>query len=266
MILFALYEKYLSPRSFIPFELLTDRTVMSACGLAAFLFTSFYLWDSYFYSYLQAVHGLTVTDAGYVTNIYSIGSCFWSVVLAAVIRVTGRFKWLALSMLGLELLGVGLMIHFRQPALGIGYVVMCQIFIAFGGGSLVICEEMAVMAAAPHQAVASMLALIGLFSSVGGGIGQAISAAIYTNKFPAALERALPGNGTLNALLYGSLTVQLEYPFGSPERDAVVYAYGEAMWYLTIASFVFLVPCIVFIVLWQDFKVKDLRQVKGRVA
>jgi predicted cation transporter len=188
------------------------------------------------------------------------------VILALIIRILGRFKWLAMSMLALEMLGVGLMIHFRQPNIGIGYVVMCQIFIAFGGGALVICEEMAVMAAAPHQNVASMLALIGLFSSVGGGIGQAISGAIYTNKFPAALERALPGNATLNAELYGSLTVQLSYAIGTPERTAVLYAYGESMWYLCIASFVVLVPCIAFIAMWQDFRVKDLRQVKGRVA
>jgi MFS family permease len=102
------------------------------------------LWDSYFYSYLQAVHSLSITNAGYVTNIYSIGSCFWSVILAIIIRVLGRFKYLALSMLALLMLGVGLMIHFRQSGISIGYVVMCQIFIAFGGGSLVICEEMAV--------------------------------------------------------------------------------------------------------------------------
>ena len=143
---------------------------------------------------------------------------------------------------------------------------MCQIFIAFGGGSLIICEEMAVMAAAPHQNVASMLALVGLFSSVGGAIGQAVSGAIYTSKFPAALNRAMPGNTTLNVELYGSLTTQLSYPIGSPERTAVIYAYADAQWYLTIASTVFLVPCFVFIGLWKDFKVKELRQVKGRVA
>jgi MFS family permease len=212
------------------------------------------------------VHNLSISDAGYVSNIYSIGSCFWGVVLAILIRLLGRFKWLAMSMLCLEALGVGLMIHFRQPSQGIGYVIMCQIFIAFGGGSLVICEEMAVMAAAPHQNVASMLALIGLFSSVGGAIGQAVSGAIYTNKFPEALDAALPGNATLNSQLYASLATQLTYPIGSPERDAVIYAYGRAQWFLTIASICFLVPCFVFIALWKDFKVKELRKVKGRVA
>jgi len=208
-----------------------------------------------------------VTNAGYMTNIYSIGSCFWGVVIAFGIRISGRFKWLALYFaLPLQLLGVGLMIHFRQPDQNIGYVVMCQIFIAFAGGTLVICEDMAVMAAAPHENVASMLALIGLFSSVGGAIGQAISGAIYTNKFPAALAAALPGNATLNAELYGSLPVQLSYAFGTPERTAVLYAYGESQKYLCIAATVFLIPCFLFIAIWKDFRVKELRQVKGRVA
>ncbi|TAQ84630.1 hypothetical protein B7494_g7035 [Chlorociboria aeruginascens] len=224
------------------------------------------IWDSYFYNYLQAVHDLSITNTGYVYNIYSIGSCFWAVVVAFAIRTTGRFKWVALYFgIPLELLGVGLMIHFRQPSYGIGYVIMCQIFIAFGGGSLVICEDMAVMAAAPHENVASMLALIGLFSSVGGAIGQAISGAIYTNTFPGALDRALPGNTTLNALLYGSLTVQLEYPIGTPERTAVIEAYGYSQKCLTIAATAFLIPAFLWVAIWKDFKVKELRQVKGRV-
>ncbi|KAH8670132.1 major facilitator superfamily domain-containing protein [Tricladium varicosporioides] len=266
LIAFAIYEKFFAPKSFIPFRLLTNPSVAGACMLACFLFISFYCWDSYLYSWLQAVHGLSIANAGYVYNIYSIGSCFWAVIVAAAIRLSGRFKWIAVASLCLQLLGTGLMIHFRQAKYSIGYVIMTQIFIAFGGGGLVICEDMAVMAAVPHENVASMLALIGLFSSIGGAIGQAISGAIYTNKFPAALDRALPGNATLNAALYGSLTTQLLYPLGSPERTAVIQAYDEAMWYLTIAGTVFLVPCFLFILIWKDFKVKDLRQVKGTVA
>ena len=63
---------------------------------------------------------------------------------------------------------------------------------------------------------------------MGVSIGQAISVAIYADKFPKALDRVLPGNATLNAELYGSLTTQLLYPIGSPERTAVIYAYADA--------------------------------------
>ncbi|TGO53964.1 hypothetical protein BOTNAR_0281g00080 [Botryotinia narcissicola] len=266
LIAFGFFERYAGRKSFIPFELLTDRTVVGACLCAAFFFISFYCWDSYFYNYLQAVHNLSVTHTGYVTNIYSIGSCFWAVVISYAIRVTGRFRWLALYFaVPLQTLGVGLMIHFRQPDQPIGYVIMCQIFIAFSGGTISICEQMAVMAAAPHKGVASMLALIGLFSSVGGAIGVAISGAIYTNKFPAALAQKI-SDPELAAQLYGSLPVQLQYPVGSVERDAVWFAYGESMKWLAVAGVIFLIPCFVFVGMWRDYKVDEIKQVKGTVA
>lgn len=124
---------------------------------------------------------------------------------------------------------------------------------------------MAVMAAAPHKGVASMLALIGLFSSVGGAIGVAISGAIYTNTFPAALAQKI-SDPELAAQLYGNLLVQLEYPVGSVERDAVWYAYGESMKWLAVAGVIFLIPCFVFVGMWRDYKVDEIKQVKGTVA
>src|SRR5690606_9034971 len=52
LIAFAVWEKYYAPKTFIPYELLTDRTVLGACILAATLFVSFYIWNSYFFSFL----------------------------------------------------------------------------------------------------------------------------------------------------------------------------------------------------------------------
>ncbi|KAG9232685.1 major facilitator superfamily domain-containing protein [Amylocarpus encephaloides] len=266
LIAFPLYEKYLAPKCFIPWRLFLNDTVIGACLLSSMLFTSFYMWDSYFNPYLQVVHGLSFINAGYVSNIYSIGSCAWGIIVALAIRISGRFKWIAFVSLCLEILGVGLMIMFRSGKYGIGYIIMTQILIAFGGGGLVICEEMAVMAAAPHAGVASMLALIALFSSVGGAIGQAVSAAIYIPKFTEALHLHLPGNATLNKSLVGSLTTQLLYPMGSPERTATIAAYDHTMFYLCIVSTAFLVPCFGLIYMWRNFKIMELRQVKGRVV
>lgn len=183
LIAFALYERYLAPVPFIPYGLLMDRTVIGACILAAILFVAFYIWDNYFTSFLQVVNGLTVAEASYVANIYSVGSCFWSLLVGVYIRWTGKFKNLALFFgLPLIMLGVGLMIHFRQPNHNVGYIVMCQIFHAFAGGTLVICEQMAVMAAASHQQVAVVLAVEGMFSSVGGAVGSTVAAAIWTGE------------------------------------------------------------------------------------
>lgn len=266
LVAFGLYEKYISPRSFIPFHLVTDRTIIGACGLSATSFIAFYLWDSYYVSYLQVVHRLSITTAGYV-NKFSIGSCFWGLVVAVAIRIIGRIKPLALYFgAPFNLLGVGLMIHFRQPAHHIGYVVMCQIFIAFAGGTLVICEEMAAMAAVNHSDVAAILAVLGLSAAVGGAIGSSMAGAIWTNTLPAALEAALPESEKANtAKIYGSLKVQLEFDWGSEERVAIIKAYAMAQERMTIAATSVLVLMFVCIVVWRDYKIKDMKNVKGMV-
>ena len=267
LVAFVVWEKWFAPVKFLPYHLLTDRTVLGACILSAVLFVSFYIWDSYFLSFLQVVNGLSITQAGYVFNTYSIGSCLWAIVVGIVIRYYGRFKPLALYFgMPLTILGVALMIHFRQPDVNIGYVVMCQIFIAFAGGTLVICEQTAAMAAVTHQYIAVVLALEGMFAYIGGAVGQTIASAIWTGVFPKKLAQYLPEQAQANLTqIYGSLTVQLSYPMGTPERDAIIRAYGDAQRDMLIASTAVLAIGVVSIIVWRDINVKDHKQVKGVV-
>lgn len=283
LIAFALYEKCFAPTTFVPYNLLTDRTVLGANILAAVLFLEFYPWDNYFTSFLQVVKGLSITEASlviisaeavhqltisrYVAQIYTIGSCLWSFPVGIAIRWNGRFKWVALYFgLPLTILGVGLMINFRQPNVNIGYIIMCQIFIALSGGALVICEQLAAMAATSHQYVAVVLAIEGMFSSVGGAIGSTIAAAIWTGTFPQELQKRLPPSAQ-DALveIYGDLTTQLSYPRGSAARIAIDAAYGEAQKYMLIGVTAILALAVVAVLMWRNINVKQFKQVKGMV-
>ncbi|KAF1814759.1 MFS general substrate transporter [Eremomyces bilateralis CBS 781.70] len=265
---FGLYEKYLAPKTFIPFEILVDRSVLGASILSGVLFVSFYIWDSYFISFLQVVNGLSVTEASYVANIYSIGSCFWSIVVGGLIRWSGRYKWLGLYFgLPLNVLGIALMIPFRSADSKIGLIVMCQIFIAFAGGTLVIVEQMAAMAAVTHQHVAVVLAIEGMFANVGGAIGQAIASAVWTGVFPVRLAEYLPESSKADALtIYGDIETQLSYPMGSPERIAIQMAYADAQRYMLIGGTAILALGFPAIMVWRDIKVKDFKQTKGLVV
>lgn len=268
IIAFAAWERYFATKTFIPYELLMDRTVLGACILAANLFISFYIWNSYFFSFLQVVAGLAYTPATYVLNVYSIGSCFMSLIVGVLIRWSGRFKWLALYFgVPVTILGVGLMIAFRQPDVHIGYIIMCQIFIAVSGGTLVICEQMAAMAATTHQYIAVVLAIEGMFASVGGAIGSTIAAAIWNGVFPARLQEWLPAESQANfTAIYTQLPVQLSYEKGTDTRIAINAAYGEAQKWMIVASTVIQVISIVSVMMWRDIKVKDFKQVKGLVV
>ncbi|TGO50756.1 hypothetical protein BOTNAR_0381g00080 [Botryotinia narcissicola] len=228
---------------------------------------AWYIWDSYFYSMLIVVFNQSVTNATYISNIYTIGSCFWALVVGIIIRFNGRLKWLALYFgVPITILAVGLLIKFRQPDTNIGYIVMCQTFIAFGGGTLVMCEQMTVMAVSSHQHIPAILAMEAMIASVGGAIGSTIAAALWTGIFPVKLAELLPASSQADfTSIYGSLVVQSSYPQGSDTRKAINQAYGDTQRLMLICA-----TCLYFVTListmfWRNINVKDMKPIHGRI-
>ncbi|KAK2745570.1 hypothetical protein FQN57_003695 [Myotisia sp. PD_48] len=259
---FVVWEKFGARNCFIPFRVLSDKMVVGACLLTATL-----CWDVYFLSYLQVVQGQSIRNAGYIANIFSLGGCIWAIVIGGYIRVTGRFKTVAILAIPLQMLGVGLMIHFRQPGSSIGHVIMCQVLIAISGGTLVICEQLAIMAAASHSELAVVLAILGLFSNIGGAIGQTVSGAIWGHTVPGALLQFLPEAAKGKAKeIYASMPTQLSYPMGSSERDAIIAAYAVGQRWMLIVALGILPLAIIWIYWWRDIQLKAVKQTKGNVV
>ncbi|KAI9172622.1 Major facilitator superfamily domain, general substrate transporter [Paramyrothecium foliicola] len=265
LVVFVLWEKFLAPVKFIPMSLLADRTVFFGGLMLTFIFANSTIWGQYFTSMLLIVWNTGVTKATYISNIYRTGSCFSALVLAYLIRRTQRFKWVAMYFaVPLMILGVGLMIHFRQPSQDVGYVAMTQIFVAFAGGPIVIAAEMAMMAPSDHQHIAVLIAILDLFSSTGAAIGSTISAGIWTGTFKRALRRHLPEGAPVDSI-YSSLYTQLAYPAGTPIRQGIALAYGDAQRYMVITSVCFAVCALVCVGFWRDIKLTSKNQTKGNV-
>ncbi|KAF7591348.1 hypothetical protein BBP40_001672 [Aspergillus hancockii] len=268
LFVFAAWEKWFARSHFVRYELLKTRTVLGACAMAALAWFSFYCWDQYFLPFNMVVYNLSESMGGYMMQIYNVGSCFWGVVFGLYIRWTKHFKRACLFFgLPLMILGAGLMIHFRGEGGGdIGYIVMCQIFIAFGGGTIVIGNDMAVMAAADREGVPMMLALLGLFNSLGGAIGYAVAAAIYNNVWLDALMPRLPSDlqSQASQIFLDGYLGQMNYPVGSAARDAINHAWGRTQMYGSIAATCLLVLGIPCIAIWKNYNV-DKKQNKGTV-
>ncbi|KAI3323895.1 MFS general substrate transporter [Xylariaceae sp. AK1471] len=263
----VVWEKYFSPVKYMPWELLKDRTVLGACILAAVLFVEYYIWTAFFTSFLQVVLRTNLWQTGYISNIYSIGSCFFSIPVGYAIRRSGRFKWIALYFgVPVTILAIGLLIQFRHPGTALGWIIFVEIIYAFAGGACVICEQVAVMAAAAHQHVAVVLAVEGMFSSVGGGIGGTVAGAIWTGVFPQKLKEYLPAESQDNfTAIYGDINTQLSYPVGSATHEAIVRAYGDALKNMFIAATAITVIGVFGVLMWRDIKLKNFKQVKGNV-
>ncbi|KAL8834800.1 MAG: hypothetical protein Q9170_003596 [Blastenia crenularia] len=267
MIAFAVWEKFLAPATFIPYSLLLDRTVFGACILSSTLFISYSCWSSYFGSFLQVVNDLSVADASYVVQTYTVGTVICSLAVGALIHYTGRYKPVCLYFgIPMSIFGLGLMIKFRQPDGYVGYIVMCQIFISFAAGTIIICDEIAIMAAASHQHIAVVLAVLGLFANIGGAIGLTIAAAIWQDVFPKKLVEYLPPSELENLpLIYADITTQLAYPVGSPARIAIQHSYGDAQKMMLIAGTAVWAAGLVAVLMWRDIRIIGIKQTKGHV-
>ena len=267
MIIFALWERFFAPVTFIPYSLLLNRTVLGACILSATLFLSYNCWNNYFSSFLQVVNDLSVTDASYVVQVYAVGTVLCSLAVGVLIHYTGRYKPVCLYFgIPLSILGVGLMINFRRPDGNIGYIIMCQIFISFAAGTIIICDEIAIMAAASHQHIAVVLAVLGVFGNIGGAIGLTVAAAIWQDVFPKKLAEYLPASELPNLLLiYEDLMTQLSYTVGSPARTAIQHAYGDAQQMMLVAGTAIWAVGLVAVMMWRDIRVIGIKQTKGHV-
>lgn len=262
---FVAYERFIAPKTFIPYHLLLDRTVFFGGMMFLFVFFNSAVWNSYFISMLLVVWNTGVEKATYISNIYRTGSSFFAIVIGLFIRWTGRFKPFALYFLiPLMMLGVGLMIQFRQPEQDIGYIVMTQIFVAFAGGPIVICGEMAMMAPIDHQYIAVMIAILDLFGSIGTAVGSTVSAAIWTGTFRDAIERHVPETVNVD-LVYNNLYSQLAYTAGSEERLGIARAYGDAQRIMLITSVSLLVGALASVAMWRNINLKTIKQTRGNV-
>ena len=260
---FALWEKYLAPVTFIPWHLLKNRTVIFTYTMAGSIYIAWYIWDSYFYSLLIVLFNQPVLYATYITNTYTMGSCTMAIIFGLMLRYYGKLKMYALFFgAPITILGCGLMIKFRQPNVNIGYIVMCQIFIAFGGGVLVVAEQTTLMAVSKQQDFPALLAVESMIVSIGGAIGSTIAGAIWTGVFPQRLAVNLAGTSAAGNIteIYGDVTVQSSYAWGSPERDGINLSYGQTQRYMLIGGTCVYATMLVSIALWQNVDVKKMKQ------
>lgn len=259
---FGVYEKWFAPVTFIPWHLLKNRTVIFTYTMCLSLYIGWYIWDSYLYSLLVVVFDQSVTHATYIANIYTVGSCFICLVYGLALRHYGKLKIYSLFWgAPLTILGVGLMILFRRPDSNVGYIVMCMIFIAFGGGVLVTSEQTTLMAVSKQQDFPALLAVESTLISVGSAIGLTISGAMWTGIFPERLMAHLPADVMDNfANIYGDFNVQASYPVGSPARDAINLSYAETQRLMLIAAVCVYSLLFVSIAMWQNVDVRKIKQ------
>ncbi|KAL1635493.1 hypothetical protein SLS58_010189 [Diplodia intermedia] len=138
------------------------------------------------------------------------------------------------------------------------YKIMCQVFIAFSGGTMIIVQQVAVLAVSDDNSAASAFVILNVFGKMEGAVGSSIAGVIWTYTLPAALKRLLPESAKADwQEFYDSLDVQLSHEMGTPVRLATNLAYTEAHSKMLIAG-----TAVMALPLGWMFLVKDLKIAK----
>lgn len=179
--------------------------------------------------------------------------------VAFLIKRTGRYRPFVTIGCGIYLLGLLLMLRYRQEGSTIFEILGTQMIIGIGGGFLNVPAQLGVQASSSHQEVAAATAMFLTALEMGGAIGAAISGAIW-GTIPKKLEMYLPPESQGDAAeIFGKLTKALEYPMGSPTRIAINRAYQETMDKLLIMAILVSLPLIPLSLAMRNYQLDKVR-------
>ncbi|KAH7126623.1 siderophore iron transporter-like protein [Dendryphion nanum] len=255
----------LAPNAFFPPALFKNPTVVSGTLIGFFYFMAFYMSVyPYFFSYLMIVQNKSVTTAGNITRVFSFSSTVSSIVVSLIIKYTGHYKYFVTLGACIYLIGMGIMLHFRDENATTAKLVGTQILIGIGGGFLNVPAQVGVQASATHQQVAAVTTVWLTLLEVGGAVGSAISGAIWSTYIPRKLQQYLPQEMVANhTLIFNDLTKSSDYisfPAGSPARIGINRAYQETMRLLLIGALVSAVPIVLLTYFLNNYNLHEMEQ------
>ncbi|KAK3364221.1 hypothetical protein B0T25DRAFT_416840, partial [Lasiosphaeria hispida] len=110
-------------------------------------------------------------------------------------------------------------------------------------------------ASVPHEDMASIIALLTLWSTLGSSIGSAVSSAIWTHEMLDRMRAEMPSvsEATIKKL-YGNIkTLRTAYEFGDPVRQGAIRAYARVNGHIAVAALVMAAVPLVVTFFMPDF-------------
>ena len=228
---FVLYETRAAKTPLIPLGIFGNRT--AATNYFGTMVHGIVLWCLLYYLplYYEAVKGYSPIVVGITLFPETFTVAPVSILVGIAISITGRLRWAIWSGWSLTALGLGLL-YLLNPTSSVVAFVFLNIVPGIGMGLLFSCMNLATQASATEKYVGFAAAVYVFMRSLGQGIGIAVGGVVFQSQLAVKL-RAYP-NEAHNATAVardasGLVQVIKAMPVGSVERNALVYAYADAL-------------------------------------
>ncbi|KAJ9110593.1 ferrioxamine B transporter [Naganishia vaughanmartiniae] len=252
---FFVYWEMKARYPLVPFHLLKNRGVWAGFGIACTLNFAWSMQAGYLYPVLVVAFNQSVKSATRITSLYSFASVITGTLLGLVVYKVRRLKPFIIFGCCLFMVAFGLLIHYRggTSTSSKAGVIGAEIVLGIAGGFFSYPTQASVQAETRHEHLAVVTGLYLATYNIGSALGSCVSGAIWSQELPKQIEKAIGGNATLAAEIYGSpYTWIITNPVGTPDRDAVNHAYQHVQRILCIVGICLCVPLIAFSLLLKN--------------
>ncbi len=258
MLLVFLYWETQADTPIIPFRVLSHRPVICVCLIGLLDFASFTLTWTYLSSFIQVLRSWEQTRTAYFAMSQNITSTLLGIVAGYIMSATRRYKTLMIFGVVVRLIGVSMMIRYRNQFDPTIMLVLCQLLQGVGGGAVAITMQVACQICVRHADVALVTAFELLTTEIGAAMGSAGAGLIFSGFLPARLQTNLPmlPQEEINRV-YGSLQVALSYPLGSEVRDGIISSWVEVMRDVSIVATITLAPALLLALFMPNAMLPD---------
>ncbi|PIL29490.1 MFS general substrate transporter [Ganoderma sinense ZZ0214-1] len=239
---FALWDIKYAKRPVIARRFLSNRTVVCVAFIGFFDFLSFFLTFLYLPSFVFVTKTWSEEQVFYFGQAQTVGLTIFGILGGIIMRFTRRYKPLLVIGLCIRLLspsdahtypppsGVTLMIHSRGTNSSDAELVMTQVLQGLGGGFAAVCSGVGAQASVPHADVATVIAIVLLWTEIGAGVGSSLAGAIWAGTMPGKLREYLPElSQEERDVLFGDIKNVTERAIDDPVRVGVIGAYSDTM-------------------------------------
>lgn len=243
LIAFVLYEVYLAPVPLMTQRVLKNRAFIAGVIVFTFNQTASSVRNTYFSSYVYVIKEWTTYQWTIFLGITTMGLSLVGPVVGLIQRRTHRYKSMMVFGAIARMIGYGILVNGGSGSMtqDTGRLVAAQLVFCLGSFN-VVGARVGTQAAVPHEDMATVIALLALWSTLGSSVGSAISSAIWTNEMLSRMyDEMIPAGADTKTInkLYGNIKkLRTGYAFDDPIRQAAIRAYAAINGHIAIAALV----------------------------
>lgn len=226
--LFVAFESLMAPKPIMTKRIVKNKAFMAALMVDVFGQMGSATRNNYFSSYIYVIKPWS----NYVWTVFlgttTLALCLFSPLGGLLHAKTHRYKTLMVTGAVLKLIGnIILMTDGNRSTQSTAALVVSQLLL--GTGSLtVIGARVGSQASVPHEDLATVIANLSLWSTLGSSFGSAVAAAIWTEKMVGYMKEDCPPGTPAKTIqtIYGNIAIlRTKYSWEDPIRKGAIEAY-----------------------------------------